>query len=403
MYFLKGKRMINRKKFHKVLFLLIIISVIFIGYIFRYKNDGRIIKIGIVYSDMYSKKEIKTIMDLAQSDIQKDYNSIKTNYKIDFYYYKYSISDDSESILNNIKNNDIKLVIGFDFSYQIKQLFNEIENSDIIIINPYSSSDNLCIKKNHIFRLKSWDSIQGKVIYRFLKEKDINAVIITNLNSTWQNNIVNTLLESMKNDNILVKKIIYQNVDDDIINKIDDAIYNISNSNVCMENISIINIGIFDTIEMIQKLDNDSPANNIMWIGSDALVSKSVIESDKENIISMFSKIPVICVSQTPINSIKYNLINEKYYKKIGCNIDFIQAARYDACYILFRSMYEIESQEINDIVKNIRKISKEYYGLTGNCSFNNLNDRIYSNYSIYTYDKSSNELIIIGNYLITN
>jgi len=385
-------RIKNKTKRILIFITLIIVGIqVYISF-FHYNY----IKLAVIYSEPYSKNEVEKIINIAKCDIENYFQERGFKYKLNIYILNCSLFDDINDIIVKLNKERINLVIGFDYSYQIEKIFNLVENNDIIVLSPNSSSDVLCIEKKHIFRLKTSDSYQGYVISKIIQYENKKAIIITHLNTTWSNNISQKIINYLNNKNIIISNIIYNNSTDYTINQIESCISNFR-KNFNESQIAIVNIGIFDTIDIITKLNNTSLATNVLWIGSDALMSKMILQEYETTINMIFSKVSLICVAQTPIKSDQYIKINNQFKKIFDSDMDFIQCARYDACWIFANSIYLSNSIDVNDILQYIPLVSKSYSGLTGNYVFDNFNDRKYSNYSIYRYNKDKNEIKIIG------
>lgn len=99
--------------------------------------------------------------------------------------------------------------------------------------------------------------------------------------------------------------------------------------------IAVLQIGIFETADLLNQIKNESVLKKIIWIGSDAIPSK-LTESYFQNNTRCFNNILYYAPLVAPHYSIEYYNIVKEYEKYVTDELDFIQCARYDAYVLIF-------------------------------------------------------------------
>jgi hypothetical protein len=190
----------------------------------------------------------------------------------------------------------------------------------MLLISPYSSSDDLLIKNKNLFRLKCIDSHQGYIIARVLRSLNMKAIVIFYLNITWSEKIVEKLkIEYQKQGEIILSEVKYNTNNNYSIHL--NAINHVIEQNMRIygkNKIAIILIGIMETKEIINKLYNYPTLRQILWLRSEAIPSKLLSSYFQENVTEIFSDIKLLSPSIAPSYSKNYYKINRIYYKRIG-------------------------------------------------------------------------------------
>lgn len=368
--------------------LLLIISYNFYSY-FVYKN----INIVILYSDPYEEHEIESISFIAQSRINT--YCIENNIKYIFQLDSLSVPHSKRAAylaMEILKQKKINYIIGYDSSFLCDAIVSNDTYADFILISPNSSSDDISNNRENLYRLKCIDSRQGYIISNYLVKMNKSDIIILGLNSTWSYNIIQKIESELNRTRInIYSKIIY-NIEDiyhDDFYKVLNNHYNNIKSEKKIDNVIIISVGILDTIHILEH----TRLNNVTWICMDAL-SSFYLEERIEEFKSINNDIYVF--TQTSQNCTLFKEINEEYRLLTQNNLDFTQAARYDAAWIFALSLINSDSLETQQVTHNIPIISKSYTGLTGNCSLTNSGDRLTVNYNLLKLS-SDNRFIIVG------
>ena len=304
---------------YEVFITLILVSAMFSYTIYHVLSFKRV-SIGVVYSDPYSEEEIMSLIDIAQKDINKYSKSIRRNYIFDFkivylpHFYRADIN-----LTKSLKSDGIDLIIGFDYSGQCKEVLSFIKENEMLLLTPYSSSDDLINEGDNLFRLRCVDSYQGLILAKMLKSLGIKAIIILRLNISWGANIADRLvLEFTKNGGVILSYIKYDQIFGNcssIFNSLENTVQKAMNDYENDE-IAIVNIGIFDTVDLIKKIETNSTLSNLYWFGSDAIPSKFLYDLFEEDVPKVFSNVKLFCPSQAPAYSEKYTKVNERYKQK---------------------------------------------------------------------------------------
>lgn len=389
---------------NKNIITILLVSTLILTGVYGYQaiNKSNTIEVAVLYADSYSEKEIDGLLDIIKDDTHEYFKNEGLNYRFKFLTLACATANNTEGILKKLQSYGINIVIGFDYSYQLERVIDYASEHDIILISPYSSSTQLCKIKPNVYRMKPNGTHQTKIISSYLREKGIKSAIIINQNETWPNSFSNKIVEDLEKGPIKYTTYKYESVNETVVNHIEASVSDLT-ANYNLSEIVIVHFGVFDLSEIASKLDTQSNAVKVQWIGMDAFVSKMVLENDNENIIKTFRQIPLICFTQAPNISERYNNVNDRYMEITGNMLDYEQCARYDAVYMIAKIIGQIQSFDVHQINQNLPYAAKQHNGLLGNCTFNINNDRINSNYWIMGLNVEKNMIEPIGYFNATS
>jgi ABC-type branched-subunit amino acid transport system substrate-binding protein len=366
---------------NKKIIILIIISIIVLSYEIYVSFYLKWINFAILYSDPYTNEDINAISTIIENRINRYSETVNSIYrfKLDPIYLSFDNLQNSTYELIKTKYN---FIIGPDYTNQINYFMNV---NNIIFISPNSSSDFL-INHPHVFRLKTPDSIQGKVIAKFLIYKNITKTITLTSDIEWSKNIINKFNEEYsKLDGQIIEDITYDPNSSDFSNVIKKLEIKINSEIDIIDRnkYAIVQIGIFETPSLLNQISKNSIIRNVTWVGSDALTSNLVLPYF-QNLTNCFNDLTLYSVSIVSSNSSNFLEIEKEYNNYISGELDFVQSARYDACWLLAKTILNMNSINVKDIIDNLKSISEGYVGITGNCNFNSFGDRVNAYYNIY-------------------
>jgi ABC-type branched-subunit amino acid transport system substrate-binding protein len=372
----------------KVVIIIVTLTLIFTLGLYIYTNYYlKWIKIALIYSDPYSKEEIDAISSIAEKNINNYCDSLNSKYrfKIDVIYLPFT--DKQNETLNNIKNN-YSFIVGPDYTYQLGYI-SSVNNT--IFISPNSSSDFFSRDNQPIFRLRCLDSNQGKIIAKFLVYNNITNAITLQSELGWSGKIMERFDTEYQK---LGGKIIINKNYNSTLNNFSDFLLSLETDPVLkLEKINktaVVQIGVFETYELIKDIKDDSVLRKLVWVGSDAIPSK-LIEGATGNNSNVFNNINFYAPLISPSYSNEYFKIDKEYNSLIGEELDFEQSARYDSLWIFAKAIIASDSVDVRLVKEQIPSVSIGYLGISGNCSINNEGDRIEGNYNIYKMGNNIN------------
>jgi len=157
----------------------------------------------------------------------------------------------------------------------------------------------------------------------------------------------------------------------------------------------ILHIGIFEAIDILNEVEDFNMLSNLTWFGSDAITSKLVSPYFIENAPDIVNEVNYFCLSMGPSYNKKYLEIKQRFEMNSNQSLDFVQAARYDACWLFAIACLKFTNHKISNIGSHILQESREYTGAVGKCTFNQNLDRINGYYDIIGFEKNANTTVM--------
>jgi branched-chain amino acid transport system substrate-binding protein len=147
------------------------------------------------------------------------------------------------------------------------------------------------------------------------------------------------------------------------------------------------------TLVLTQAAQRKSPLLNFQWIAPDTIYPGTELLKEARDIAT---KVRLICVQFTaPDSPIKRHVV-EEVKKAIGEEPDIWALSSYDAAWVIALSTLLAGKYDADAIKTAIPLVGKMYWGVSGNCEFNEKNDRATQNEEIYAVIDGQMKLIAL-------
>ena len=90
-----------------------------------------------------------------------------------------------------------------------------------------------------------------------------------------------------------------------------------------------------------------------------------------------------------------FNKLNALYLEEFGKNMSRYTGNIYDAVWLSALTLIEIEDYDNKTFIETFPRISKEYIGVSGNCTFDQYGNRLHGDYSIRQFVKRGWDIYI--------
>lgn len=365
--------------------------------------NGRRIEIGYISSD---SKGLETAIPLLKDIIEPELNAYasKLNYDVEFNF----IIDDAQGKtkthlekVQGFKSMGINLFIGGGFSSQAEAALRYCNQNDMLMWSPSSSSPLLAIEYDNLYRMCPGDSIQAPVISEMLHSQGIKATVVLQRGDAWADGIYNYFRPMYnESDGNILERIRYRGDDADFSSYLQNTnelmIHAISEYGIDKCGLLVIS---FDEIVNILKQAQKYPTlYEIPWFGSDGTaLSQQIIDK----VPNLAAQVTIYSPLASPIESIKFSKLYNKYYALTGQPFGYYNACTYDIAWILAHGILEAQSTEAKDVIPLIPRLTANYFGASGWGLLNEAGDRANSNYSIwgYTLNEESPACSVLGYY----
>lgn len=371
----------------------IVCLIMFIGILFLLHNLKNPlyhqVTIGISYSDPYKITEISTLCEYISIEIDDYCERTNSPYRFSFdIQYVPFILNSEINVTRYFLDNNIRFIVGHDYSNQCKNTIKTLNEKEYILISPYSSDISLSVKNDNLFRLRSNDTYQGYMISEMLNKMNISYTYIISINNTWGNIMRESVEHYCHNHDInILATIKYHAIDEEFTSELGliekDFIKFKTTYNE--KKVGIVVLSLLEICELIEKVDENSSLLSIPWFSTEVPTMGVVVELFNDTFSNNFKKIELYCPSLL-ISNQDETTIQKDYQFKTGSHLDYTQAARYDAIWIYVLSITEAQSTNVEAIKPKIPVIANSYSGLTGNCALNDFGDKKMAQYAIMIF-----------------
>jgi branched-chain amino acid transport system substrate-binding protein len=293
-------------------------------------------------------------------------------------------------------------------SGEVKNINEYIRSNKIIIASPSATAETKYIgvttpeEKKYMFRFVPTDSFQTKAIAKVARELGVKAVVITYTGNAWGKGLEEFGKAAFEKQGIEVKN----SVEYPDPSPADFAPYiatlegnvNELKKKYSQDEIAIVAFSYEEVATMLAQTKENSVLLNIKWIGCDGVSKSGKVITDvpeKANKIKLYST-----VSETKGGK-EFDNLNSTYYQQIGKSPQSYGLNAYDATWVLalsFAKVYDEQGKFDEDTLSEaVPKVAEEYsagkYGISpvsGEVKFNEYNDRIGSEYRIYSVSDGS-------------
>jgi branched-chain amino acid transport system substrate-binding protein len=348
--------------------------------------------------------DIKTTVTIASEDISKKFKEDGKPYRVKLY-----VEDtkaDPKVALDTVmalQAKNVKLIVGPMSSGEVKNINEYIRSNKIIIASPSATAETKYIgvttpeEKKYMFRFVPTDSFQTKAIAKVAHELGVKAVVITYAGNAWGKGLEEFGKAEFEKQGIEVKNSVeYPDPSPaDFTPYIATLEGNVNElkKKYSQDEIAIVAFSYEEIATMLAQTKENSVLLNVKWIGCDGVSKSSKIITDvpeKANKIKLYST-----VSETKGGK-EFDNLNSTYYQQIGKSPQSYGLNAYDATWVLalsFAKVYDEQGKFNEDVLAGaVPKVAEEYsagkYGITpvsGEVKFNEYNDRIGSEYRIYS------------------
>jgi len=147
------------------------------------------------------------------------------------------------------------------------------------------------------------------------------------------------------------------------------------------------------TLALTQAAQRKSPLLNLQWIAPDTIYPGTELLKEAG---ALATKVRLVCVQPAaPDSPIKRHVV-EEVKKAIGEEPDLYALASYDAAWVIALSTLLAGKYDADAIKDAIPLVGKMYWGASGNCEFNEKNDRAKQNIEIYAVIDGQMKLIAL-------
>jgi len=379
-------------KFSKVTLLtLVIASSLFIN-IASYGEHQKQIKIGVTTSSDTGLLRTETILQLAEEDIQQWINDNGYNVKIHFKLRNNNLDvDQAEKNTMIFDKSGYDVIVGHGQSSHCSAVLDYVNENDMLLLSPSSTSPLLSIPDDNLYRLITDDTVQGRVLAYYMAESGVKAVSVVYLDDAYGNGLREVFVSECANFGIDVISIHAVNLVHDfktLLTEIDPILAGEASEmgytpdQVALEMIMYS----AQTEQAFDALLSDSwqIIDQITWYGCDGTADYTLADNYGE----IAAQIKLICpVFAAQYSSPEHMALWERFMAITGLHMNAYDPITYDSLRIIAEAMVLAEDPHDIDCIKQaLETVATDYHGVSGLINFNENGDRIGCDYDFWGF-----------------
>ena len=337
--------------------------------------------------------DVKKVIEIARDDVNNYLIATNEPYRVELFIEDTQASP-SEALNKTqfLYNNGVRQIIGPLGTQEFIYILDFTNSSKIILASPSSTGPPQWLgitdpeERIYSFRFTPNDLFEAKAIAKVTESIGIKAVVILYIDNPWGSGLNESVVSELEGYNIEVNEIVKypDQVPTDYtpyITSLENAVQSLGNQYNDSE-IAVIAIDFGELSNILEQVPYGSVLLKSTWIGGETVIYQSM-PCDKVNSVNLYS----------PIFESKgegYEELNETFYNLYGTTPKGYSLNAYDALWILALANVENKEFDPDKIAEKISLVSENYStghdarSVSGNITFDEFNDRISGNYSIY-------------------
>jgi len=297
----------------------------------------------------------------------------------------------------------VDLVVGGRWSSQAAASLEYINENDMLILSPSSTSPILAIEGDNLFRLAPTDVHQTPAIAEMLWSYGIEAIAVIQRADAWADGIYH-LLETAYPDKggVIGVRIRYEVDTTDFSSYLTVADEYVEEMiwDYGADRVGVVVLSFSEAVTIVTQAESYANLWAVKWFGSDgtALTSQMIYDAPEQaDHLKIFST-----YVSYPEDSELFQSVNDRYYTSVGYDLSFYSAAAYDAYWVYALSVLEAGSSDAMDVKAVLPDVASTYQGASGLCTLDAAGDRTGHDYDIWGYgldDYGDGEHVKYGTY----
>jgi ABC-type branched-subunit amino acid transport system substrate-binding protein len=288
-----------------------------------------------------------------------------------------------------------ELIVGLSWSSQMDTFFSFAQENGALIISPGSAQPWPWKLAPNTYRLHPADHLYSIPIASAIQSLNISNIIVLKQGEHYANPILDQF-KSEYHGNIQIISLDVTMNDIHITEKVEEiqALINEACKNVGPEHVGVYYIGFSHKFNRLIEIYSQFNQYKVPWFVSEWYEwyndSGSVSGGFNET-MHLLGEINLIgCYPEKPTTE-SFKRINNIYSNTTGSPLPLVHGNLYDGLWITALSVAEAKSIDGDIVGQIVPKVSSNYVGVTGNCSFNEWGDRWGVDWNIYGYYSNEN------------
>jgi ABC-type branched-subunit amino acid transport system substrate-binding protein len=308
-----------------------------------------------------------------------------------------------------LNQSGINLIVGHDYSLANRYSLEYANTHNMLLLSPFGVGISQSIADDNLYKLTpnyyENPEVYDKVFARMIKELGYTAFIT--INTGMMRLQQNVIIETTEALNYSYRSTLVEfdiNTDDygPYLERAEKYL-NETIQTYGVENVCVLVEPLWDEdLAFLSVAEKYPVLSNVTWFDYIGLSEELANETGSANSLAKYGYVRlVISPSFSEYSTGFWKMYEEKVGSVPTPSRMYLEAARYDAMWIMALSVIDVNSSRTDDVKDVLPEVCAEYVGVIGNCTLNSYGDRISADYDVYKWDKVENEteFVNIGHY----
>lgn len=340
--------------------------------------EGQHIQLGFICSDTPRLEQEAVVMrEIVQPDLNEYLAKLEQDITVEILI---DNADSQSSIhlekVQSFKSIDVNLMIAGEWSGQAQAALSYVNDNDMLMVSPSSTSPLLCLPDDNLFRLCPSDLVGAPIVADVLWSWGIEAVIVMQRGDAWGDGLYNVLETSYQDKGgVIIERIRYateakefSNYLHTMNNLLGDAI-----ADYGAEHVGIVFFALTEAPTIITQSVDYPHVREVIWMGTEDIGRRQIVIDDAGE-----EAVPLRCFGSliAPTKSYKWVDFEERFYDETGVAATFYRGVLHDVAFTILTGVLETDSLDAVDVIKVYPDICSSYFGVTGWCDLDENGDR---------------------------
>lgn len=375
----------NNMKDKRVLIPVFVLLLVLGGYLwytstYPSPESPVLVTIGVA-SPTREEDNYEEIVLAAERDINAYCEDQGSQYRFQFIV-KYSDAQTSKaaSVTREFKESGVSLVIGHAWSSMCEASLQYVNENDVLLLSPSSSSSALSLSGDNLYRLTPPDTVQAWMCSEMLASLGYEAVVVLQRGDSWADAIYNALETECADKGVeIIDRIRYGSEEYDFSTYLERV-----NRSLLMGvetygrgGVAVQLIGFSEAFVVLQQAQEYPALMETVWLGTEGT-------SDTLKVVNYAGE-PASTVGLIGAVVAPPSWVVEGVEAP-----SFFDAALYDCCWVYALSVLEADGVSAADVGDVLPRVASAYRGVTGLCVLDENGDREIVDFVLKGYSEIS-------------
>jgi branched-chain amino acid transport system substrate-binding protein len=361
-------------------------------YIEVHPLDGKTIQMGNIYSDDQNLETTEPLIIDIMTPRMNDYLDM-LGYDVDIEFLNDHAQETPAIHLEKVQgfhSVGVDLVIGGRWSSQAQSALSYVNENEMLLFSPSSTSPLLAIPDDNLYRMCPTDVVQSDAIAEMLFTWGIEAVAVIQRVDPWADGIYNLLVGELEDRNMVTKdpawRVSYNPESKEFASDLEtlEGIVQGMIAEYGAEKVGVLVIGFSEVAIMVSQAEPyDGIYNQVRWFGTDGTAIGQRLRDDSP---AQSGHLQIPSTLAAPGISPKFRELNATYFPIVGQVLGYYSACTNDIAWVLMQGVLESQGTVAADIIPFIDPITDNHYGASGWTKLNADGDRFPPDYEIWGY-----------------